>query len=124
MPIDFVKGPMEVLPGAAAAKDPGLQEMRLKKAVADFEAIFIQYLLKCMRETVPRSDLFGGGSSQDICRSLLDEELSRTLAGGRGIGLAKVVLQKMLHPGQPVSSGKETGDQEFEGRPIQGEGET
>lgn len=106
MPIDTVKGaplPPSEIPREKASH---LQEMRLRKAVADFEAIFIRHLLKCMRETVPSSDLFGGGSSEDLCRSLLDEELSRTIARGRGIGLAKVMLQKMLREGGPDPSPK------------------
>ncbi len=123
MPIDSLTGPVPPFSGSPTEKASDLQEMKLRKAVADFEAIFIQYLLKCMRQTVPRSDLFGGGSSQDLCQGLLDEELSRTVAKGRGIGLSKVMLEKLLQERQAEPSTKGTDRGRIETRPTEKGGE-
>jgi flagellar protein FlgJ len=121
MPIDSLKGPVGPysLIEKTNPKDQAFEEARLKKALSDFEALFIQYLMKCMRETVPRSDLFGGGSSRDLCQSMLDEELSRNMARAGGIGLTKLMLQKMLRQSQSAPSEGKIGPEASESSLIQ-----
>ena len=53
----------------------------LKKACKEFEAVFTFQLLKSMRATVQKCDLFHGGQGEEIYQSLLDQELSKNLAG-------------------------------------------
>lgn len=60
----------------------------LKEVCREFEAIFMNYLLKKMRDTVPRNGFFEQGVSYDIIQSMHDEALSVELARGGGIGLA------------------------------------
>ena len=71
----------------------------LKKACVDFESIFIQQILKSMRQTVLRSDLFGKGTERDIFESLLDQEWSKGLAR-RGMGLGRVLYQQLERQGK------------------------
>ena len=98
MPIDSIlKLPAQSpLPGEGRKR---LDEERLKKACVDFEAIFIQQILKSMRQTVLRSDLFGKGTERDILESLLDQEWSKGLAR-RGMGLGKVLYQQLERQGK------------------------
>lgn len=77
--------------GMAAGKDEARAELR--KAVADFEALFINQMLKTMRETVNKGDLFNGGNGEEIYTSLLDAELSRVMAQAGGIGLGDILLR-------------------------------
>jgi len=67
----------------------------LKRAVADFEALFIQQILKSMRETIDKGDLFHGGSGEEVYTSLLDAELSKDMARSGGIGLSEMLLRQL-----------------------------
>jgi flagellar protein FlgJ len=98
MPIDSIVE----LPAQSPLTGKGrksLDQERLKKACADFEAIFIQQILKSMRQTVIRSDLFGKGTERDIFESLLDQEWSKGLAR-RGMGLGNKLYRQMMKYGE------------------------
>ena len=71
-------------------------DQELRKACADFEALFLHKLLKVMRQTVPESGLLDGGLSQDIYTDMLDEKLAEIAAhNGRGTGLGEHIYQDM-----------------------------
>ncbi len=67
------------------------KSLNIKEVCKDFESLFLNYLLKEMRATIPKSSLFGGSSAEKIYTSLFDEELSKNLAQNGGIGLAKTI---------------------------------
>lgn len=69
----------------------------LKKAAKEFEAFFLNYLLKTMRESVPKDGLFGGGTGEEIYTSMLDETLSKEMAKKGGIGIAELMLKQLEH---------------------------
>ncbi|OPX41044.1 MAG: hypothetical protein B1H13_04220 [Desulfobacteraceae bacterium 4484_190.3] len=76
-------------------RQPGNSEEKLKKACADFESIFISYMLKTMRRTIPQSGLnkFPG---KDIYTSMVDQKVAEDLAKrGGGIGLQKMLLRQL-----------------------------
>jgi flagellar protein FlgJ len=80
-------------------------EERLKKACADFEAIFISYMLKSMRRTIPKSGLneFPG---KDIYTMLLDQKVAEDLAKrGNGMGIQEMLLHQL--GGKRSSNGDE-----------------
>jgi len=56
--------------------------LRLRKATKELESYFVLHMLKAMRETIPKSDLLGGGLGQDVYNSLFDEKLSDLMSGG------------------------------------------
>lgn len=68
-------------------------QAELRKAVAEFEALFINQMLKTMRETVKKGDLFHGGNGEEIYTTLLDAELSKAMAQAGGIGLGDILLR-------------------------------
>jgi flagellar protein FlgJ len=68
---------------------------KLRKACMDFESIFTQQLMKSMRKTIPASGMFGESSGKTIFESLFDQELGRSLAQQRGLGLGKMVYEQM-----------------------------
>jgi len=112
MPIHTIKG--SILPGPTmeGKRNQRLDEDRLRKASADFEAVFINQMFKSMRATVPRSELFGGGPSKDIVQSLFDEELSRVMAKRGGIGLGEMIYRQMSRRPPPQAEGKKIGKEE------------
>lgn len=67
----------------------------IKKTAQEFEALFINYLLKTMQDTVGESDLFGKGLGAESYRDMMYQELSRRLAQSGGIGLAKKVIESL-----------------------------
>ncbi|MCD6320206.1 MAG: rod-binding protein [Candidatus Desulfofervidaceae bacterium] len=83
----------------------------LKQACQEFESFFIYYMLKVMRQTVPKVDLIDGGLAKEIYTSLLDEQLAKKVSEGGGIGLAKLLLRQftqnqVLNSVSPEHSGE------------------
>jgi flagellar protein FlgJ len=72
-----------------------IKEEKLKKACADFESIFIDYMLKTMRRTIPQSgtNKFAG---KDIYSTMIDRKVAENLAKrGGGIGLQEMLLRQL-----------------------------
>jgi len=67
----------------------------LVKVSRDFESIFLDYMLKTMRQTIPKSDLFGDSQADQIFSSMRDEELSKRMAQAGGIGLANIMINQL-----------------------------
>ena len=73
----------------------GKRNKDLKKACNEFESIFTYQLLKSMRRTVEKSDLFHGGQGEEIYESFLDQELSKNLAGSGHNSLARLLYGQL-----------------------------
>lgn len=86
----FAVSAADLKSGAGAASD----KEDIKKAAQDFEAIFINYMLKTMRETVSKSGLLHGGNAEEMYTSMMDEELSKAIAQKGGIGLGSILLKE------------------------------
>ncbi|MBI2369960.1 MAG: rod-binding protein [Deltaproteobacteria bacterium] len=97
--------------GLAEGGDPG-------RAATEFEALFIQQLLRGLRTTIPSSGLFGRSRDREIYESLMDQEVARALANRGGIGLKDVILAHLDRREALVSSTLKFGD-----RPAEREGE-
>ncbi|WP_303672574.1 rod-binding protein [Vampirovibrio chlorellavorus] len=84
-------------------------QKKLKKAAQEFEAIFVQQMLDAMDKTIDRKDSFlNGGSSEEYFRSMLNEEISKSMTtkqGGSGFGLAESIYRQMAQNGKKNESG-------------------
>jgi flagellar protein FlgJ len=69
-------------------------EEGLKQVSRQFEAMFMNMVLKSMREATPSNGLLDGGQNEKIYTSMLDQQLSQNLSG-RGLGLAEVMLAQL-----------------------------
>lgn len=67
----------------------------LKKACQEFESIFLNQLMKSMRDTVPDSGFFDKGVAFNIVQSMHDEALTEELSNSGGIGLAKQLYDQL-----------------------------
>jgi flagellar protein FlgJ len=67
----------------------------LESACRDFESVFVQYMMKEMRRTVPESGLTGGGHAEKMYTSMLDSEVAKAVSMQRGIGLASVLYDQL-----------------------------
>ncbi len=68
-------------------------DAELKSLAKKFESIFVNLLLKEMRQTVPKSELMRSFSG-DMYQSLFDEEVAAKVSEARGIGLADALYNQ------------------------------
>lgn len=66
----------------------------VKKASQDFEAYFMSYMLKKMRETVPKSTLTQNRMGE-VYHSFYDEEIAKQSVQAGGIGLAQYIETRL-----------------------------
>jgi flagellar protein FlgJ len=76
---------------AADRNDPAA----LREVAGQFEALFIQSMLKNMRDASLGDSLFGDSEQHEMYQGMLDQQLSVEMAGGRGIGLAEMLVRQM-----------------------------
>jgi len=82
----------------AARRSP---EEGLRQVSRQFEAIFMNMVLKSMRDAVPASGMFDS-QGQKLYQSMLDQQLAQTMAG-RGLGLADAMYAQ-LRRGLPAAA--------------------
>lgn len=93
----------------------------MRKAAEGMEAVFLDYMFKTMRETVPQNEMDLENKGSQIYRSLLDSEHAERIARNGGIGLADQIIAYLQQQsynsrqghGVPVSApavrGRDTG---------------
>ena len=94
-----VKG-MDGLRQSAKAKDPAA----LKEAATQFEAMFINMMMKSMRDASPQDGIMDSQQSK-MYTSMLDQQTSQSLAK-RGTGLADVLLRQLSSTLTPAVDGE------------------
>ena len=95
-PIDPKSTPGILAANRIASRDQAKPDSKaLEKTCRDFESLFINYLMQEMRKTIPEDSLFGGGQAEKIYSSMLDNEVSKTMAQQRGIGLAAMLYNQL-----------------------------
>jgi flagellar protein FlgJ len=70
----------------------------INEVASQFEALFIQQMMKSMRDAVPKSDLMSS-DHLDTYQAMADQQLSVNLAQQGGIGLARVLVEQMQTKG-------------------------
>ncbi|MCU0578256.1 MAG: rod-binding protein [Desulfobacterota bacterium] len=110
MPIKPMASTVVQLPPAAETGRGGkkMDPKKLRQAGEDFEALFINQLLQTMRRTIFPAKIMGEAPGKDIYQSLFDRELSKKMAHQGGLGLGKVLVQKVLEK-EKGRAGQETG---------------
>ena len=73
----------------------GMTNMKLKQACADFESIFVYYMLKSMRKSLPQNGLFDNSPGQKVYKEMADQAMSEQIAGGRGMGLGELLYNQL-----------------------------
>jgi len=73
------------------------ERAKFKKAATEFESFLLYYMLKTMREAVPKSGLLDSRVG-DTYMSLLDQEVANQAAKQGGFGLAKTLEHQMFPP--------------------------
>ena len=88
-------------------KDP---QAGLKAAAQQFETLFLQMVLKSMRDTVPADGLLQSDQTR-FYNSLLDQQMAHNMASsGNGIGFARLIEQQLGQHLAGEASGETGGD--------------
>ena len=71
------------------------EDAKLRETASEFEAIFIQQMLKTMRESSFESDLLPTSEGEKMFRSLLDEQYAKLSAKSGSLGLGEMIYQQL-----------------------------
>jgi Rod binding domain-containing protein len=86
-PVPLKTAPGGVVPGEA-------EKERVRTVARQFEAVFLSYLFRTMKETVPDSP-FSEDPSGSMYEGMFEESLGNSLAEGGGVGLADMLLKSL-----------------------------
>ena len=76
----------------------------IEEVAAQFESLFLQQMLKSMRDATVKSDLFDSNQIETY-QSMADQQLALQLAEQGGIGLARMMVEQMQTRGLVPESG-------------------
>jgi flagellar protein FlgJ len=78
---------------ALQIKAKGAPDKALKQAATQFEAVFMNMLLKSMRDTVPKDGAMESEATRTYT-SMMDQQLTQNMAS-KGIGLADLIVKQL-----------------------------
>ena len=85
-------GTAPVRPGAPS----GAGSDRLREVAQDFESIFIFQMLDIMNVGLATDGPFGGGPGEKMFRSLMNEEIAKSISASSGFGIGDAVYRQLL----------------------------
>lgn len=103
-------------PGGPVQNAP--DRAQLKKAAAEFESFFIYYMLKSMRQAIPKGGLLDS-RHRDTYTGLFDQEVASLAARRGGFGLGKAI-ENQFFPSKPVRPSSFPTDPPIEGTVKEG----
>ena len=93
----------------------------LEEVAQQFESLFLQMMLKSMRDATMKSDLFGSDQMESY-QSMADQQIALTLSQQGGMGLARVLVEQMQVRGQvpdtPDGEGAIDGEASEQASPV------
>ncbi|MDH4047929.1 MAG: glucosaminidase domain-containing protein [Gammaproteobacteria bacterium] len=92
------------LRSGAARNDPAV----LREVAGQFEALFLQTLLKNMRNAELAEPLFGESDQHGMYQDMMDQQLSVEMASGRGMGLADMLVRQLGGTAAAIQPTKES----------------
>ena len=72
------------------------RKAEIRKVAVEFQSLFVEMMLKSMRETVNKDNLTGGGYGEEVYGSMLDREYATAISRRGNIGLAEMIEQQMI----------------------------
>lgn len=67
----------------------------LKKSCEDFESVFVNQMMKSMRNTVQKTGFISGGRGEEIFQSMLDEEYASQISKSGKMGLSDMLFREL-----------------------------
>lgn len=72
-----------------------IDDVRLKKACADFEGVLLNFMFQSMKKTVPGKGIFSGSHQKQMFESMFYQEISTKFARERGIGIGDALYRQL-----------------------------
>jgi len=72
-------------------QDPGAN---LRPVARQMEGMFVQMMLKSMREALPKDGIFSSDSTR-LYTSMYDQQIAQQMTAGKGLGLADMMVKQM-----------------------------
>jgi len=76
---------------AADKNDPAA----LREVASQFEALFLQTMLKNMREASLADPIFGSSDQHEMYQGMMDQQLALEMSSGKGVGLADMLVRQL-----------------------------
>jgi len=73
-----------------AGKDPAAN---IRPVARQVEGMFVQMMLKSMRETLPKDGMFSSDSTR-LYTSMYDQQIAQQMTAGKGLGLADMIVKQ------------------------------
>ena len=83
-----------------AKQDP---DAALKAVAQQFEGIFMNMMLKSMREATPKDGMLDSEQGS-LYTQLFDQQLAQKLSAGKGLGVADMLVKQLIRSGLVVSN--------------------
>lgn len=71
------------------------KNVQLRSKCSEFEAIFVNQMLKGMRSTVPQDGFLPTSSGEEAFRDLMDAEISKQMATTGNIGIGESLFRQL-----------------------------
>ena len=89
---------VETIKNLNQQKDINQVDASLKKSSQDFESILINYVIRAMWETVPKSNLSDENNmGMDTYTEIMHTALSQDIAAKGGLGIAPAIYKQLMH---------------------------
>lgn len=85
-----------------------MSEQQALKASKEFESFFIGQMLEHMNTDIKSDGLFGGGHSEEVWRSMLNQEYGKEIAKSNSIGVSDAVMRSLLQAQGEATTGNHT----------------
>ena len=88
---------VEAIKNLNQQKDVNKDDATLKKSSQDFESILINYVIKAMWQTVPKSDLSDENNmGMDTYTEIMHAALAQDIAAKGGLGIAPAIYKQLM----------------------------
>jgi len=80
--------------GSLRAEAASAPNEAINEVASQFEALFVQQMMKSMRDAVPKSDLMNS-DHLDTYQAMADQQMAVNLSQQGGIGIARMLVEQM-----------------------------
>lgn len=88
---------------AHASSGKKMTESEIKEVGQQFEAMLLRQLLTTMRKSIPKNELFGESSANEIYKDLFDEKLAEQVAAASQTGIGEILSQEIIRQQEQIS---------------------
>ena len=83
-------------PAATGKNGRAGEDEKIRQTAIEFEAFFLSQVLNSMSSGLEVDKTFGGGESEKMFRSMLNDEHAKSMSRNSSVGIADAVYREML----------------------------